>query len=46
MRSTWQKYKKTYEIQQYIGFFVISGLLELVTAYARPANVSAAMRDY
>ena len=28
---------KTLEIQQYVGFFVIAGLLELFTAYARPA---------
>ena len=32
---------KTFKIQQYIGFFVIAGLLELFTAYARPA-----MRNY
>ena len=32
---------KTFEIQQYIGFFVIAGLLELFTVYVRPA-----MRDY
>ena len=32
---------KTFETQQYIGFFVIAGLLELFTAYVRPA-----MRDY
>ena len=31
---------------QYIGFFVIAGLLELFTAYARPANVRPVMRDY
>ena len=28
---------KTLEIQQFIGFFVIVGLLELFTAYVRPA---------
>ena len=30
-----------FEIQQYIGVFVIAGLLELFIAYVR-----AAMRDY
>ena len=37
---------KTFEIQQYIGFFVIVGLLELFKAYVRPANIRVAMRDY
>ena len=37
---------KTFEILQYIGFFVIAGLLELFTAYVRPANIRPAMRDY
>ena len=37
---------KTFEIQQYIGFFVIAGLLELFTAYVRPANIRPTMRDY
>ena len=37
---------KTFKIQQYNGFFVIVGLLELFTAYVRPANIRPAMRDY
>ena len=37
---------KTREIQQYIGFFVTSRLLELFTAYVRPANIRTAMQDY
>ena len=37
---------KTFKIQQYIGFFEIAGLLELFTAYIRPANIRLAMRDY
>ena len=32
MCSTWAEVLKTFEIQQYIGFFVIAGLLELLTA--------------
>ena len=36
---------KSFEIQQYIGFFVIAGLLELFTAYFRPVNIRPAMRD-
>ena len=32
---------KTSEIQEYIGFFAIAGLLELFMAYVRPG-----MRDY
>ena len=35
-------YKESY----YIGFFEIAGLLELFTAYVRPANIRPAMRDY
>ena len=34
---------KTFEIQQYVGFFVIAGLLELFTAYARPAKKSGGL---
>ena len=37
---------KTFEIQQYIGFFVIAGLLELFMANVKPANIRPAMRDY
>ena len=37
---------KTFEIQQYIGFFVIAGLLELFTAYVIPTNIRPAMWDY
>ena len=37
---------KTFEIQQYIGFFVIVGLLELFTVYVKPVNIRPAMRDY
>ena len=37
---------KTFEIQQYIGFFLIARLLELFTAYVKPANIRPAMRDY
>ena len=37
---------KTFEIQQYIGFFVIAGSSELFTTYVSPANVRPAMRDY
>ena len=37
---------KAFEIQQYIGFIVIAGLLELFTAYVRPANIRPAMWDY
>ena len=37
---------KTFEIQQYIGFFVVAGLLELFTVYVRPANIRSALWDY
>ena len=37
---------KTFEIQQYIGFFVTAELLELFTAYLRAANIRPTMRDY
>ena len=37
---------KTFEIHQYIGFFVIAALLELCTAYVRPVNIRPAIRDY
>ena len=37
---------KTFEIQQYIGFFVVAGLLELFTVYVRPANIRFALWDY
>ena len=37
---------KAFEIQQYIDFFVIAGLLELFTAYVRLANIRPAMQDY
>ena len=37
---------KTFEIQQYSGFFVIAGLLELFTTYVRPTNITPAARDY
>ena len=37
---------KTVEIQQYIGFFVIAGSLELFTAYVRRANIRPEMPDY
>ena len=33
-------------MQQYIGFFVIAGLLELFVVYVRPVNMKPAMRDY
>ena len=34
---------KTFEIKQYIGFFVIAGLLEPFAAYVRPVNIRPAM---
>ena len=37
---------KTFEIQQYIGFFVNAGLLELFTVNVRPVNIKPAMQDY
>ena len=37
---------KTFEIQQYIGFFVIARSSELFTTYVRHANITPAMRDY
>ena len=37
---------KTFEIQQYSGFFVIARLLELFTTYVRPTNITPAVRDY
>ena len=37
---------KTFEIQQYIDFFVNAGLLEFITAYVRPGNIRPAMWDY
>ena len=37
---------KIFEIQQYIGFFVIAALLELFRTYVRPSNIRTAMRDY
>ena len=37
---------KTFEIHQYIGFFIIEGLLELFMAYVRPANIRPTMRNY
>ena len=45
MRSTQQNHKKTFEIQQHIGFFGIAGLLEVFTAYVRPASIRPAMRE-
>ena len=37
---------KTFEIQRYIGFFLIAELLELFMAYVRPADIRPAVRDY
>ena len=45
MRSIQQEVSKTFEIQQYIGFFVVTGL-ELFTVYVWPAKIRPTMRDY
>ena len=37
---------KTFKIQQYIGFCVIAGFLELFMVFARPANIRPAMWNY
>ena len=37
---------KTFEIQQYVGFFVITGLLKLFMAYLRHTNTKSTMQGY